>query len=274
VYALSLLVSSASIADVPDKELLLATTTSVRDSGLLDDLLPGFKQKTGIQVRVVAAGTGAALRMGVEGNADVLITHAPTSELTLVASGALASRTEFMENHFVLAGPPEDPAKIGDAPSAAECFRRLAAATAAYVSRGDDSGTHKKEKTLLMRAGLDPREGWKGFASTGSGMGLTLQVAGERRAYVLSDVGTFLAFRDRIGLVVLSKQEPELRNVYSILQVNAERFPGKIRSENARAFEAFLVSQETQERIRRFGLERFNQSLFTPLLLEPPPAHD
>jgi tungstate transport system substrate-binding protein len=274
LVAVSLLFQSTAPAGSSHGKLLLATTTSLRDSGLLDDLLPVFAAQSRIQVQLVAVGTGAALRMGSEGNADVLITHAPASEVGLVESGALASRTEIMENYFVLAGAPEDPAKLGDAPSVVDAFRRLAAAPAPYVSRGDDSGTHKKEVALLEAAGLDPQAGWKGFASTGSGMGLTLQIAGERRAYVLSDIGTYLAFRERIGLVVLSKPEPSLRNVYSVLQINGERFPGRIRTENAKALEAFLVSNEAPQRIARFGLERFGQPLFTPLLLETPSSND
>ncbi len=247
------------------EDLLLATTTSVRDSGLLGELLPSFTEQTGIRVKVVAVGTGAALRMGVEGNADVLLTHAPEAETPLVASGAFISRTPFMENHFVIAGDREDRAGVGGASSATDAYRRIAAAGAPYVSRGDDSGTHKREVALLRAAGLDPKGGWEGFASTGAGMGITLQVAGERRAYVLSDIGTFLAFRDRTGLVGLSRPEPQLRNVYSVLRIDGSRFPGRIRSEAARQFEAFMTSRSTQSRIGEFGRERFGRPLFTPL---------
>jgi tungstate transport system substrate-binding protein len=256
----------ASRADEPS--LLLATTTSVHDSGLLDALLPEFTRRSGIRVRVVAVGSGAALRMGAEGNADLLLTHAPVAEEELLAAGAVASRTPLMENHFVIAGPPQDPAGVREAASPEQALRRIAALPAPYVSRADDSGTHRREVALLGAAGLDPAGGWPGFARTGAGMGLTLQVAGERRAYVLSDLGTFLAFQERTGLALLSRPAPSLRNVYALLRVNPERFP-RVRAEEARRLEAFLVERASQARIAGFGRERFGQPLFRPLRLEP-----
>lgn len=265
--AAGLLVGVPSTRAESEPSLLMATTTSVRDSGLLDELLPDFTAKSGIRVRVVAVGSGAALRMGAEGNADLLLTHAPAGEEELVSSGAVASRVPIMENYFVIAGPPDDPAGIRDAEGPAEAYRRLAAAEAPYVSRSDDSGTHRREKTLLAEAGLDPEVGWPGFARTGSGMGLTLQVAGERRAYLLSDLGTFLAFRERVDLVALSTPAPSLRNVYAVLRVSPERFP-KVRDEEARALESWFLERETQERIGVFGRERFGRPLFQPLRLQ------
>jgi tungstate transport system substrate-binding protein len=263
VLCLALLPFAAAAED----SLLLATTTSVRDSGLLDALLPGFTQETGIRVRVVAVGTGAALRMGAEGNADLLLTHAPTAEEKLVVSGAVSKRTPFMENHFVIAGAPEDAAGVADAASPEDAFRRIAARPAPYVSRGDDSGTHKREVALLKAAGLEPAGAWPGFATTGAGMGVTLQVAGERKAYTLSDIGTFLAFREITGLVALSKPAPSLRNVYALLRVSPKRFP-RVRAEAAERLEAFFLERSTQERIQSFGRERFGRSLFRPLRLE------
>jgi len=258
------LLAAVAVGAEPEESLLLATTTSVRDSGLLDDLLPAFSERTGIRVRVVAVGSGAALRMGAEGNADALLTHAPAGEQELLESGAVESRVPFMENHFVIAGPERDPAGVRGAASPAEAYRRLAAASAAYVSRADDSGTHRREKALLKEAGLDPEAGWPGFARTGSGMGLTLQVAGEKRAYVLSDLGTFLAFRGRVALSSLSVAAPSLRNVYSILRVSSERFP-RVNAEAALELEAYLLERPSQERLAAFGRERFGRSLFTPL---------
>jgi tungstate transport system substrate-binding protein len=270
--ALALLLLPALLAggSAPAEEgaLLLATTTSVRDSGLLDELLPLFRERAGVRVKTIAVGTGAALRMGSEGNVDVLLTHAPEAERELVASGALVSRQPFMENHFAIIGPPEDPAGVRTAASAAEGFRRIAGAEATYVSRGDDSGTHKRERALLQAAGLDPAGGWKGFHQTGSGMGFTLQVAGQRRAYALSDIGTFLAYQRRIGLESLSRPDPELRNVYSVLRVNPARFGDRGRAEAARLFEAFLLDEDIQQRIGRFGAPRFGRPLFRPLFAE------
>ena len=265
------LVAGASARPIAaEPSILLATTTSVRDSGLLDTLLPVFRERTGIRVRVVAVGTGAALRMGSSGDADVLITHAAEAEEALVASGAAVTRRPFMENHFVIAGPDADPARVRDADSAADAYRRIAAAGAPYVSRGDDSGTHKREISLLRAAGLPEDGGWEGFARTGSGMGLTLQVAGERRAYTLSDLGTFLAFQERVGLSALSKPTPGLRNVYAVLRIDAERFPGRIHAEPARRFESFLLEPDTQRRIADFGRERHGRPLFRPLRLPEP----
>ena len=247
------------------EQILLTTTTSVRDSGLLDTLLPVFLERTGIHVRTIVVGSGAALRMGADGNADVLLTHAPEGEEALVASGAALARRPFMENHFVIAGPSEDPADVRGAASAADAYRRIAASGAAYVSRGDDSGTHRREQALLREAGLGTEGGWPGFASSGSGMGGTLQVAGERRAYVLSDLGTFLAFAQRIDLEALSEPTPDLRNVYSMLRMDPERFAGRINAEGAQRFEAFLLDPDTQRRIGAFGRERHGRSLFRPL---------
>ena len=266
----SLLVTLLAGGSAPAAEgaLLLATTTSVRDSGLLEELLPLFHERTGIRVKTIAVGTGAALRMGSEGNVDVLLTHAPEAERELVASGALVSREPFMQNHFVIAGPPEDPAGVREAASAVDAFRRIAAFGAGYASRGDDSGTHKRERVLLRAAGLDPAGGWKGFFQTGSGMGLTLQVAGQRRSYALSDIGTFLAYQKRSGLEALSRPDSELRNVYSVLRVNPDRFSHRIRAEAAQRLETFLLDEETQRRIGRFGVARFGRPLFHPLFAE------
>jgi tungstate transport system substrate-binding protein len=264
ITAMALFCALSAVAEEPG--ILLATTTSVRDSGLLDTLLPVFEKRTGIRVRVVAVGTGAALRMGREGNADVLLTHAPAAEAELVASGEALDRRPFMENHFVIAGPPEDPAGVAAADSPEDAFRRIHAATAPYISRADDSGTHKREVALLEAAGLPVDGGWPGFARTGQGMGLTLMVAGERRAYTLSDIGTFLAFQDRIALVSLSRAAPSLRNVYSVLRIDPERFEGEIQARGAKRFADFLFEPDTRIAIAEFGRERFGRPLFRPRL--------
>lgn len=271
--ALCLAAPAAADEDAAGSEIILATTTSVRDSGLLDALLPPFQERSGVHVRVVAVGTGAALRMGREGNADVLLTHAPAPEEALVASGEALDRRPFMENHFVIAGPAEDPADVAGAGSPEEAFRRIAAAHAPYVSRADDSGTHKREVALLTAAGLSPEGGWEGFAKTGSGMGLTLMVAGERSAYVLSDIGTFLAFEKRTGLKVLSKPAPSLRNVYSVLRIDPAKFERPIDAAGASAFADYLLEPATQRAIGAFGVERFGRPLFRPLAL-PEAAED
>jgi tungstate transport system substrate-binding protein len=256
----------------PSRSIVLATTTSVQDSGLLDVLLPVFHEETAITVKVVAVGSGAALRMGEEGNADVLLTHAPEGELALVESGKLVDRRAFMENYFVIAGPPEDPAGVAQAADAADAVRRIAAARAPFASRADDSGTHRRERALFQAAGLDPDASWEGFVRTGAGMGITLQVAGERRAYVLSDIATFVAFRERTKLVSLSRPDPALRNLYSVMRPNPERHPaGTLDVEDALRFADFLVAPETLERIRSFGSDDRGRPLFSPLGPSTPP---
>ena len=244
--------------------LLLATTTSVQDSGLLEALLPAFTEKTGIRVQTVAVGTGAALRMGSEGNADALLTHAPQAENTLIASGAADQRVEIMENYFVLASPADDPAQLGELTNVEEMLRQIVTEEAAFVSRADDSGTHKKEVALFEGAGLDPAITWPGLTRTGSGMGLSLQIAGQKQAYILSDLGTFLAFQERTGLVPLSGPEPSLRNVYSVLRVNPERFP-RAHAAQATALIEYFQEPATRKKIADFGVNRFGRSLFMPL---------
>lgn len=268
LVGLLMALAAGPVGAEPASSLLLVTTTSVRDSGLLDALLPVFLQRDGVRVQVVAVGSGAALQMGSSGDADVLLTHAPEGEKALVASGALVSRKPFMENHFVIAGPSTDPADVRGASSPADSIARIAAASSPFVSRGDDSGTHRREIALFKEAGLDPDLRWEKFTRTGAGMGITLQVAGERRAYVLSDVGTFLAFRERIGLESLSGPAPSLRNIYSVLRVDPSKI-GAAHAAAAERFEAFLLASDTQERIRDFGRERYGRPLFRPLHLGP-----
>ncbi len=257
---------SSADAESP-RSMLLATTTSVRDSGLLDTLLPEFTKETGIAVRVIAVGTGAALRMGREGNADLLLTHAPNAEQVLVSDGIVRRRTPFMENYFVIAGPKNDPAGVAFAETPAIALQAIAAMKSGWVSRSDDSGTHKREVRLWKAAGLDPDAQWEGLLRTGSSMGLSLQVAGEKRAYVLSDIGTFLAFEKRIDLVALSKPADSLRNIYSLLQLDPAKFSHSIKSEEAQALEAYLLSAPTLERIAQFGQEKFGRALFTPITI-------
>lgn len=255
----------ASRALAAEREILLATTTSVQDSGLLDVLLPDFKKETGVKVRVIAVGSGAALRMGADGNADVVLAHAPAAEEELLKTQVFLARFPFMESYFLIAGPADDPAKVRDAANAADAIRRIAAAKAPYVSRGDDSGTHKREQELRKAAGLDPKDTWPGCVSTGAGMGQTLLVAGEKQAYTLADLGTFLAFQKRTGLERLTKAADDLRNVYSLLPVNPEKFPGKIHAREANEFIEWILRPTTARKIAEFGQQKYGQPLFRPL---------
>jgi len=255
---------SVSAAD-SRRTLLLAPTTSVRDSGLLDALLPDFTDRTQINVRVIAVGTGAALRMGREGNADLLLTHAPTAEQALVDDGVARRRTPFMENYFVIVGPADDPADVAATTTPEAAMQAIASNQAGWVSRADDSGTNKREIALWKAAGLSPNSQWSGFVRTGSGMGLSLQVAGEKRAYILSDIGTYLAFAQRIDLAVLSKPSDSLRNVYSLIQLEGSRFEHALKTDEAEALEDHLLSPETLLRIEEFGRDRYGRALFVPI---------
>jgi tungstate transport system substrate-binding protein len=262
VLVLGLVTADARAAE---REILLATTTSVQDSGLLEALLPEFSKESGIRVRVIAVGSGAALRMGADGNADVVLAHAPAAEQALLETKVFLARFPFMENYFLIAGPAGDPAKLRDASDGADAFRRIAAAKAPYVSRGDDSGTHKREQELLKAAGLASRPDWPGCASTGAGMGQTLLVAGEKKAYTLSDLGTFLAFQKRTGLERLTRASDDLRNVYSLLPVSPEKFPGKIKATDANLFVEWMLRPTTSRKIAEFGGDKYGEPLFRPL---------
>jgi tungstate transport system substrate-binding protein len=275
ILALLALVSAApppSVAAGPAGEVVLATTTSVRDSGLLDVLLPPFRESTGIDVKVIAVGSGAALRMARDGNADLVLAHAPEAEESLVKDGFALDRRALAENFFVIAGPAADPAQVREAKSAADAIARIFAAGAPFASRGDDSGTHQRERALLVSAGLPAEATGPGVLRTGSGMGPTLQVAGEKQAYVVTDEGTFRALRARIGLVALTGRDPALRNVYSVLRVAPAKFePGRIRAENATRLADHLLSPASREEIARFGATPDEGPLFVPLAGESAP---
>jgi tungstate transport system substrate-binding protein len=264
-----LVLSLAAPAHAEDakRPLVIGSTTSVRDSGLMDELLPLFEKETGIHVQLVAVGSGAALKMGADGNADVLVTHEPDGEAALVASGALIDRQPFMENFFLIAGPAEDPAGIAKAKDAAAGIALIAKKPAPWASRGDDSGTHKREQALFKQAGLDPNATWPGLVRTGQGMGATLQVAGEKRAYVLTDRATFQTFQARTQLApVYDAKSADLRNVYSVSRPNPAKFPaGQVDVEGAKRFAEFITSPATAERIRAFGTKDGGAPLFTPL---------
>jgi tungstate transport system substrate-binding protein len=244
------------------KSLILATTTSTQDSGLLDVLIPAFEEESGYNVKVVAVGTGEALVMGSRGDADVLLVHAPKSEEEFVSEGNGVNRQLVMHNDFVFAGPADDPAGIADAEDALGALQAIADAGAPFISRGDDSGTHKLELALWEELGFDPGgEGW--YEESGQGMGATLQIANQRGAYTISDRGTFLSLSDTLDLDLLFEGDPKLLNIYHVMQVNPEKFDG-LEEEGAAAFVAFMVSDKAQALIRDFGVEEYGQPLFIP----------
>lgn len=261
----------ASCSSPKGQVLRLATTTSTYDSGLLNAILPAFEAEYGVRVDVVAVGTGQALALGRRGDADVILVHAASKEQAFVDEGYGLARFPVMFNDFILVGPPEDPAKIAGVGQAAEALERIAAAAAPFASRGDDSGTHARERALWQTAGLqpDPEAGW--YLSLGQGMAATLQFADEAGAYTLTDRGTFMAQRAQLehlelmvgGGSISENADPALMNPYSVIPVNPEE-NGGIQDDLAQKFIDWLLSLDTQERIAVFGIDQFGQPLFFP----------
>lgn len=242
-------------------ELILATTTSTRDSGLLDVLLPMFEAKSGLKVKMVAVGSGAALKMGEEGNADVLLVHAPAAELALMEKGFGRDRLLIMHNDFIIVGPAGDPAGINASATAKEAYEKIAASRSIFVTRGDDSGTNKAELTIWKAAGITPEGDW--YLSTGQGMGDTLRIASEKGGYTFTDKATFLALKGTLLLNVLVEGDKALLNIYHVITVNPDKWP-LVNYTGAKAFADFMVSPEIQEAIASFGKDEFGQSLFIP----------
>lgn len=243
--------------------LVLASTTSTQASGLYDALLPAFRRETGIEVRVVAVGTGQALRLAERGDADALLVHAPAAERAFVEAGHGLARHEVMWNDFVIVGPAEDPARLRGSTDVGAALRRIAEAEAPFLSRGDDSGTHKKELSLWREARLDPATfagSW--YREAGSGMGRTLNTANGMGSYTLTDRGTWLAFRNRSQLQLLVEGDPALRNPYGAIVVNPARHP-HVKHELAQRFVDWLLSPAGQRRIGEFRVQ--GQPLFHPL---------
>lgn len=247
-------------AETP-QAITLATTTSARDTGLLDVLTAKFKQQTGIEVKVVAVGSGQAIELGRRGDADIVLAHSPAAEQALVKEGVGKEREEVMWNDFLLVGPPADPARVKGVAQAAEAFKLIAAAGARFVSRGDDSGTHVKERAVWARAGLEPRGDW--YWRAGAGMAAALRIATEKRAYTLADRGTYLVLKKTLDLAVLLKGDPLLENRYSVMLVSAARHP-RVNEAAARRFKVFLLGAEVQDLIARFRVAELGEPLFFP----------
>jgi tungstate transport system substrate-binding protein len=242
--------------------IILATTTSTQDSGLLDVLVPLFEAESGYTVQTVAVGSGAALKMAEEGNADVLLVHAPSSEVTLMEAGWGKDRFLVMHNDFVIVGPADDPAGIKGTATAVEVFQKIFAAGGTFISRGDDSGTHKMELSLWGKAANDPK-GAEWYVESGQGMGATLTIASEKSAYTLTDRATYLASKDNLSLEILVEGDAALLNIYHVITVNPEKWE-KANYDGALAFANFMISSATQEVIGGFGVEKYGQPLFFP----------
>lgn len=243
------------------RDVILATTTSTQDSGLLDSLVPQFERICRCRVKTVAVGTGQALALGARGEADVVLVHAPTLEERYVREGKFLGRRLVMTNDFIIVGPPSDPQAVRASRNSREALGKLGSGRAPFASRADSSGTHILEQNLWKDAGLAPRGAW--YVQVGQGMGATLRIASEKEAYALTDRGTYLALRRGLELAVLFEGAPELLNIYHVMVPNPELFP-RINPSGGQAFADFMVSPSTQHFIGRFGVERFGQPLFRP----------
>jgi tungstate transport system substrate-binding protein len=267
LYVLAALVATmlgagSSLAIAQSKAVILSTTTSTQDSGLLDVLVPLFEKTTGYTVKTVSVGTGQALALAARGEADVALVHAPALEKQYVADGKMLNRRLVMYNDFVIIGPAEDPAKIKGQAKAADSLRRIAETQSRFVSRGDKSGTHALETALWKQAGIEPKGSW--YLESGQGMGQTLGIANERAAYTLTDRATFLAFQQRVKLPILVEKDRALLNVYSVMEVNPANGP-RVNSAGGKAFADFMVSADTQAAIKAFGVDKYGQPLFVPI---------
>jgi tungstate transport system substrate-binding protein len=244
------------------KTIILSTTTSTQDSGLLDVLIPIFEKQTGYFVKTIAVGSGQAMAMGQKGEADVLLVHSPAAEKKFVAEGYGVNRRIIMHNDFVIVGPPADSAQIKGIKTASEAFKKIASAQALFLSRSDKSGTHTKEMDIWKAAGIKP-EGEKWYQQTGLGMGQTLSVTAEKKGYTLADRGTYLALKKNLGLDILVEGDAILLNIYHVIEVNPAKWP-KVNVPGGKAFADFMVSNETQAIIKTFGVDKFGSPLFFP----------
>ena len=249
-------------AETQSRNVILSTTTSTQDSGLLDLLVPLFEKQSGYSVKTVSVGTGQALALAAKGDADVALVHAPSLEKKYVAGGQLQNRRLVMYNDFVIIGPKDDPAKIRTVKSTLAALKAIEQARAAFVSRGDNSGTHTLEKSLWKEAGIQPNGPW--FIESGQGMGATLNIANERNAYAITDRGTYLALGKRVTLPIFVEGDRALLNIYSVMEVNPANGP-RVNAAGGKAFADFMVSPQAQSLIKNFGVEKFGQPLFVPV---------
>jgi tungstate transport system substrate-binding protein len=249
-------------ADAASRNVILSTTTSTQDSGLLDVLVPLFEKQSRYNVKTISVGTGQSLELAARGDADVALVHAPSLERKYVADGKLHNRRLVMYNDFVIIGPKDDPAKIAKLNSAGAALKAIERASGPFISRGDNSGTHNLEKSLWKAAGIQPQGSW--YLESGQGMGATLGIAQERNAYTVTDRGTYLALQRRVTLPILVEGDRTLLNIYSVLEVNPGNGP-RVNAVGGKAFADFMVSDPAQKLIKSFGVEKFGQPLFVPV---------
>ncbi|MHB1007320.1 MAG: ABC transporter substrate-binding protein [Chloroflexota bacterium] len=242
-------------------DIILATTTSTKDSGLLDVLLPDFEKRTGYKVKPIAVGSGQAMTMGERGEADVLLVHAPASEVTFMNNGHGTERLLVMHNDFIVVGPKADPAGIKGMPKAADAIAAIAKKGALFASRGDNSGTNQLELLLWKAANITPSGAW--YQSTGQGMGATLKIASEKDGYTITDRATYLATKQGLTLDSLVEGDPALLNIYHVIPVDPKK-SDKINAAGGAAFAKYMVSPEAQALIKTYGADKYGQSLFFP----------
>lgn len=242
------------------KSIILATTTSTQDSGLLEVLVPAFEKDSGYIVKTVAVGSGQALALGQKGEADVLLVHSPADEAKLMATGVAAKRLLVMHNDFVLVGPPTDPAHVKGTPITG-ALTAIAAAAAPFISRGDASGTNKFELKSWQAAKITPAGAW--YQKTGQGMGATLQIAAQKSAYTITDRATWLATKNGKGLTILVENDPALLNVYHVIDLT-KKAGGRVNVTGSKAFADWIVSPKAQALIGSFGVAKYGRALFTP----------
>ena len=257
LLVLSLLAPATLAKDKP--KLVLATTTSTMDSGLLDFLVPIFEKENGCKVQIIAVGTGAAIRYGKDGNADVVMVHDPAAEEQVVKEGFFVERKYLMYNDFVIVGPAEDPAGIKGVSPVAEAFKKIQASQSTFVSRSDKSGTNAKELRLWDAVGIKPKGSW--YLEAGAGMEAVLRIANEKRAYSLTDRGTYLAHQKEFELPILNEGDKELFNPYHIMLVAPAKYPF-VNYSLAKKFSDFLTSDRGQKLIAEYGVEKYGQQLF------------
>lgn len=244
-----------------EKVLKLATTTSTQDSGLLDAILPDFENENNYKVKVIAVGSGQAMEMGSKGDADVLLVHSRAAEDKFIEDGFGVDRKDVMHNDFVIIGPETDPAKIKGMTDSTKAMAAIANAKATFLSRGDDSGTHKKELSVWKKAGIEPQGDW--YKSVGKGMGDTFRMADEMKAYTLIDRATYLNLKDKYNLAILVEKDAPLLNPYGVIAVNPEKF-SNVDYDGATAFINWITSEKVQKMIGEYGQDKFGQALFIP----------
>lgn len=262
MVSLVVILLSAASSWGASKSIILATTTSTQDSGLLDVLVPAFEKESGYQVKTISVGSGQAMKMGEKGEADVLLVHSPDAEKKFMADGFGISRRLVMHNDFVIVGPAADPARVKAAVGSVDALKRIVQTGSLFASRGDNSGTHAKEKGLWKAAAVNP-DGQKWYQQTGLGMGQTLNVAAEKKGYTLTDRATFLALKKNLGLVILAEGDSKLLNIYHVIEINSSRWP-KVNAAGGKAFAEFMVSKKAQELIGQFGVDKYGAPLFFP----------